>query len=264
MKLSMYQVDAFTSEVFGGNPAAVVPLQSWLPDEVMQSIAIENNLSETAFFIPATGGYDLRWFTPATEVDLCGHATLASAFVLFNLLQHDAKQICFHTRNEGDLGVSLADDGTMALDFPSKPPVEVAKPKGLVEALGAQGLHVGFRSLSPADARRVLPESCALGLSSHEGDAPSRWEECSYRSFGPVFETPSKHGLLTPVGPAGVRASSAQDSVPLWALGGLQPSNCAEVLEAGAAGVMVRGALFDTPQPARATAAFLEAIGGQA
>ena len=138
MKLKIYQVDAFTSEVFGGNPAAVVPLKSWLPDEVMQSIAVENNLSETAFFIPAKDAYDLRWFTPATEVDLCGHATLASAFVLFNILAHEDRYICFHTRNEGDLGVSLEEDGRMALDFPSKPPLEASIPPGFADALGAE------------------------------------------------------------------------------------------------------------------------------
>jgi len=85
MKLKIYQVDAFTSELFGGNPAAVCPLESWLPDELMQKIAMENNLSETAFYVKNKNGYEIRWFTPTVEVDLCGHATLATAFVLFNL-----------------------------------------------------------------------------------------------------------------------------------------------------------------------------------
>jgi PhzF family phenazine biosynthesis protein len=84
MKVRQYQVDAFSKKIFGGNPAAVVPLQSWLPDSLLQSIADENNLSETAFFVPAGSQYELRWFTPLAEVDLCGHATLATAHVLFN------------------------------------------------------------------------------------------------------------------------------------------------------------------------------------
>lgn len=138
MKLTLYQVDAFTSRVFGGNPAGVVPLDAWLPDAVMQSIAIENNLSETAFFIPSDPGYDLRWFTPATEVDLCGHATLGSAYVLFNELGFAGGQICFHTRNEGDLFVSRDHSGQLALDFPSKPPRACTAPPLLAEALGVE------------------------------------------------------------------------------------------------------------------------------
>ena len=85
-KISLFQVDAFTDRLFSGNPAAVCPLEQWLPAEVMQSIAAENNLSETAFFVRCPGGYELRWFTPATEVDLCGHATLAATFVIFKFL----------------------------------------------------------------------------------------------------------------------------------------------------------------------------------
>ena len=84
MKLSIFQADAFTENIFGGNPAAVIPLKEWLPDEVMQNIAAENNLSETAFFVPNHEGFELRWFTPAIEVDLCGHATLAASHVMFN------------------------------------------------------------------------------------------------------------------------------------------------------------------------------------
>ena len=88
MKLKIYQIDAFADHVFEGNPAAVIPLENWLPDAVMQNIALENNLSETAFFVPVENGFHIRWFTPAAEVDLCGHATLASAHVLFNHLNY--------------------------------------------------------------------------------------------------------------------------------------------------------------------------------
>ena len=100
MKLQIFQVDAFTDRPFGGNPAAVVPLREWLPGETMQAIALENNLSETAFFVPrGDGEFDLRWFTPLIEVDLCGHATLATAWVLLNRLGHTGESIAFHTRS---------------------------------------------------------------------------------------------------------------------------------------------------------------------
>lgn len=105
MKVPIYQVDAFTSELFRGNPAAVCPLDSWLDDRMLQSIAAENNLAETAFIVRNTDGYEIRWFTPTTEVALCGHATLASAFVLFNELGVDAAEIKFQTRSSGGLRV---------------------------------------------------------------------------------------------------------------------------------------------------------------
>jgi PhzF family phenazine biosynthesis protein len=95
MKLNLYQVDAFAERVFEGNPAAVVPLDAWPDDQLLQAIAQENNLSETAFFIPRDDGYELRWFTPRAEVDLCGHATLASAHVVFEHLAHDGDEIRF-------------------------------------------------------------------------------------------------------------------------------------------------------------------------
>lgn len=95
MKLSIYQVDAFAEKPFEGNPAAVVPLEKWLSDEAMQAIAEENNLAETAFFVPANEGFHIRWFTPNKEVKLCGHATLASAFVLFELLGYAQDVITF-------------------------------------------------------------------------------------------------------------------------------------------------------------------------
>lgn len=137
-EIPLYQVDAFSSRAFGGNPAAVCPLASWLPDDVMQAIAAENNLSETAFFVPASAGdgFDLRWFTPAMEVDLCGHATLASAFVLFTELQPNRASVTFATRS-GEL--TVVRDGTrLSLDLPARPPRPVEPPPGLSEALGAK------------------------------------------------------------------------------------------------------------------------------
>ena len=141
MKLSLYQVDAFTSRLFGGNPAAVVLLDAWLDDEILQAIAAENNLSETAFVIPgperAAGGVrecPLRWFTPALEVDLCGHATVAAAHVLFRHHFPDRDTISFTTRS-GTLVVTRT-DGRIALDFPSRPGKPVPVDDAVVAALG--------------------------------------------------------------------------------------------------------------------------------
>ena len=102
MKFTLYQIDAFTSKLFGGNPAAVIPLQQWLDTVMMQKIALENNLSETVFFVPAANAdanYEIRWFTPEVEINLCGHATLASAYVLFNILQFEKKEIRFSSKS---------------------------------------------------------------------------------------------------------------------------------------------------------------------
>lgn len=140
MRLSLYQVDAFTSRVFGGNPAAVVPLESWLPDATLQAIALENNLSETAFFVREPQGWHLRWFTPMQEVDLCGHATVAAAFVLFNHVQPGLERVEFASRS-GPLVVTR-EGGWLVLDFPSRPPRPVAAPPGLIEALGARPSEV--------------------------------------------------------------------------------------------------------------------------
>lgn len=116
MKLDMYQVDAFAEKVFQGNPAAVVPLPAWPEDKIMQAIAAENNLSETAFFVRSGDKFHIRWFTPNKEVDLCGHATLASAFVIFTQLDYDEDEINFESKS-GPLKVARAKDG-FTLDFP--------------------------------------------------------------------------------------------------------------------------------------------------
>ena len=113
----IYQVDAFTSDIFGGNPAAVVPLQEWLPDEVMQKIAIENNLSETAFFVPDGDGFHLRWFTPTYEIDLCGHATLATSYIILSELYPDTEMVTFKTNVAGDLTVTQSAN-KLTMDFP--------------------------------------------------------------------------------------------------------------------------------------------------
>lgn len=132
MEIPIYQIDAFSSDVFKGNPAAVCPLSEWLPAETMQSIAAENNLSETAFFVPKDDDFHIRWFTPASEVDLCGHATLGSAYVLFNILGYENDAIQFDSRS-GILKVTKQDDW-LTLDFPKQPPVPCDTPKELIAA----------------------------------------------------------------------------------------------------------------------------------
>ena len=134
MHIPLYQVDAFTGRVFAGNPAAVCPLEGWLEDGVLQSIAAENNLSETAFFVRRGGHFELRWFTPAVEVDLCGHATLASAFVILNYLDPSLNEAVFDTRS-GEL-VVRRDGELLAMDFPARRPAACHVPEKLAEALG--------------------------------------------------------------------------------------------------------------------------------
>lgn len=134
MRVPYYQVDAFTDRLFSGNPAGICPLDRWLPDELLQQIATENNLSETAFFTSNTGSYHLRWFTPAMEVDLCGHATLAPAHVLFSELGYKQDRIRFQTRS-GVLSACRLGD-RIELDFPSRPGQPCPTPDALVRGLG--------------------------------------------------------------------------------------------------------------------------------
>jgi PhzF family phenazine biosynthesis protein len=136
MRLHMYQVDAFTEKLFRGNPAAVCPLDGWLPAELMQKIAMENNLAETAFYVTGPKRHEIRWFTPAVEVDLCGHATLASAFVLFNFGGYQGSTVEFDSRS-GPLSVRR-DGKLLTLDFPADPPAPAEAPEQLIRALGAQ------------------------------------------------------------------------------------------------------------------------------
>lgn len=173
MKLDIYQVDAFASRPFEGNPAAVCPLDAWLPDDLMQSIALENNLSETAFFVPEGEGYAIRWFTPAAEVDLCGHATLASAWVLFNRLGFAGDTVAFSSRS-GPLSVSR-DDALLVLDFPAQPPRPCATPPGLAEALGAEPAEcLEFVDLlavfdAPETVLSLAPDTGALAALDYRG-----------------------------------------------------------------------------------------------
>lgn len=135
MKLKLWQVDAFAAKVLEGNPAAIVPLESWIDAALMQKIANENNLAETAFFVRrGEGRYDLRWFTPKAEVDLCGHATLASAWLIFEELAPELKEVSFETRS-GTLNVQRGRDGRHRMSLPADPVLPLVR-DGLVEALG--------------------------------------------------------------------------------------------------------------------------------
>lgn len=135
MTLPIYQVDAFTNELFRGNPAAIIPLKNWLTDIEMQKIAAENNLAETAFFVAKEDDFELRWFTPELEIDLCGHATLATAHVIYTELGYGKSMINFHTLKAGTLMVSKQNN-LYTLDFPSRPAVASQLPEGLLAAIG--------------------------------------------------------------------------------------------------------------------------------
>ncbi|MHC5040670.1 MAG: PhzF family phenazine biosynthesis protein [Planctomycetota bacterium] len=160
MKVPIYQVDAFTGELFRGNPAAVCPLEAWLPESTMLAIAAENQLSETAFFVPEGGGdrFGIRWFTPSVEVDLCGHATLASAFVILHLLEPRRREVTFTTRAVGTLTVAKEGD-RLTLNFPARPPRTAEPPADLPEILGASPeafLEAGEGLAVLADAETVV------------------------------------------------------------------------------------------------------------
>ena len=133
MKLKLYQVDAFTDRLFGGNPAAVCPLEEWLPKELMQKIASENNLAETAFFVPLNDGFDLKWFTPTVEINLCGHATLASGYILYNFLGYQKPEINFQS-NSGPLSLTKSGDW-LTLNFPADRLSPVETPQILIDGL---------------------------------------------------------------------------------------------------------------------------------
>jgi PhzF family phenazine biosynthesis protein len=193
MKLDIYQVDAFTKKPFGGNPAAIVPLDAWLPDDVMQSIALENNLSETAFFVRNGDVFDLRWFTPTFEIDLCGHATLASAYVIFEILKLEDKQIRFRSHKSGELGVEKNGD-VLTLDFPSRPPTATEAPAGLFEAIGKRPKEV-LRSRdyflvyeNEQDILDIAPNFSALGeIKTHAVIVTAPGTDCDFvsRFFAP-------------------------------------------------------------------------------
>jgi PhzF family phenazine biosynthesis protein len=211
MELAMYQIDAFTDRLFHGNPAAVVLLESELPDATLQAIGAENNLSETAFVLPRGEHYDLRWFTPVLEVDLCGHATLASAFVLFGGAESEAVSVRFETRS-GRVSVQRSGD-LLTLDFPARraEPAECTAP--LIEALGACPVEVhGSRDLMAVfetedQVARLAPDFARVAeLDAYAviATAPGRDVDFVSRFFAPkvgIDEDPvtgSAHCTLVP------------------------------------------------------------------
>jgi len=156
--MTIYQVDAFTKHVFGGNPAAVIPLDGWPDDALMQNIAMENNLSETVFFVNTGDGYHIRWFTPEFEIDLCGHATLASAYVIKNYIEPSIETIRFSTQQVGELR-AICRDGMYTLDFPARMPVACEKPE---EVLNSLGLPTAAAVLKSRDYFVVLRDEQAV------------------------------------------------------------------------------------------------------
>lgn len=197
MKIKQYQVDAFASRAFEGNPAAVCPLERWLDEGLMQSIAEENNLSETAFFVPSAQGYQLRWFTPAKEVDLCGHATLATAHVIFEILGYTKPRITFATRS-GELTVSKKGK-LLEMDFPASPPTPCEIPETLAKALGQRPIEVWSADDyiavfdSEAAVRAIKPDLFLLSqldLRCVVITAPGTQVDFVSRCFGPKFGIP--------------------------------------------------------------------------
>ena len=212
MDLRLYHIDAFADRLFSGNPAAVCPLEAWLPDETMQKIAFENNLSETAFYVPTGGGFHIRWFTPAVEVALCGHATLATAYVIFicdrypgDTIHLASKSGPLKVRREGEL---------LVLDFPAGRPAPALAPPGLVDALGRDPVETlkgttDYLMVYEAeeDVATLTPNIADLARVDARGivvTAPGRQVDFVSRFFAPrvgVAEDPvtgSAHTMLTP------------------------------------------------------------------
>jgi predicted PhzF superfamily epimerase YddE/YHI9 len=216
MKLPFYWVDAFTDKVASGNPAGVVPVQAWPADAVMQMIAFENGLAETAFFVRSgTDRYHLRWFTPAAEIDLCGHATLATGHVLFNELGQTGDLVTFDTHS-GPLTVRRREQGLLELDFPARPAAAMPTPPGILRGLGATPGFVGkardylcvFDTEEQVRALRPdMAELAALDALGIIATAPGR--ECDFvsRFFAPRVGVPEDP----------VTGSSHCTLVPYWA-----------------------------------------------
>jgi PhzF family phenazine biosynthesis protein len=213
MQLPIYQLDAFASHSFEGNPAAVMPMREFPEDSVLQALAAENNLAETAFLVAEKGDYRLRWFTPTVEVPLCGHATLASAAVVMERLEPARRSVVFHTAS-GPLTVERVDQGYV-MDFPIRESVEIVRPRGLADALGAEPVAVlanAFNYLvvleSAATVRALRPDMDALGRIECSGVIVTAEGDEGYdfvsRYFAPTKGIPedpvtgAAHCMLTP------------------------------------------------------------------
>lgn len=213
MKIPVYQVDAFAENVFSGNPAAVCPLSAWLPDALMQQIAMENNLAETAFFVPEGDGFTIRWFSPMVEVDLCGHATLASAHVLFHHLAYPKNEIIFHSLRSGTLNVHKQGD-TLTLDFPTDIFKKIPLTPELMAAFNHDPIEVFqgktdylFIFEKEAQISSLVPDFSVLEKWEARGvivSAPGNSVDFVSRFFAPatgILEDPvtgSAHTTLTP------------------------------------------------------------------
>lgn len=212
MRIPIYQVDAFTSRVFSGNPAAVCPLDDWLDDARLQAIAAENNLSETAYFVRRGGVYELRWFTPVSEVEMCGHATLASAYVLFERRGHPGDAITFETRKRGTLTVRRHGD-LFKMDFPAWSLEPMDPPDALLRGLGARPVEVYGTDdwlavySTEKEVRALKPDLGALASLHRRGvivTAPGAASDFVSRCFFPSYGIPedpvtgSAHCALTP------------------------------------------------------------------
>ncbi|CAF4704359.1 unnamed protein product [Rotaria sp. Silwood1] len=173
MNIKIYQVDAFTDQLFGGNPAAVCPLDKWLSDSLMQQIAVENNLAETAFYVPNSinDGYELRWFTPEYEIDLCGHATLATAHIIFTEMSPTNEEIKFETKEAGELTVTRHKENSLyTLNFPARPTTKADLPDGLLQALRSVKTPIGVYKArdymlvyeNESDVQQLSPDYTAL------------------------------------------------------------------------------------------------------
>lgn len=203
-----YWVDAFTMGPFTGNPAGVCPLDSWPSDQLLQKIAHQNGLAETAFFVPVSSGlFHLRWFTPSVEIDLCGHATLAAAHVLFNELDYDQDEVTFQTQS-GELVVSRETEERIALDFPSRPasPIALSEiPTGLLSSLGLTASDIEWVGLSrdwlivlrnESILTKITPDFPALRAVKTAAviiSAPSKESDFVSRFFAPDFGVPEDH-----------------------------------------------------------------------
>ena len=211
MKLDLYQIDAFANKVFEGNPAAVIPLKKWLPDEKMQSIAQENNLSETAFFYKSGERHEIRWFTPNGEVKLCGHATLATAFVIFNIMDYKLEKILFNSLS-GELSVERNGD-LLKMDFPSQNPIKCDIPEALELGLGARPKACYFNEdylavfESEKNIINIKPDHQKLIMLKSRGvivTAPADQYDFVSRAFFPKYGVPedpvtgSAHTKLVP------------------------------------------------------------------
>ena len=259
MKIPMWQVDAFATKVFAGNPAAVCLLDDWLADGVLQAIAAENNLSETAFLVPHADGFDLRWFAPAKEVALCGHATLAAAKVLFDLRGWKEESIRFRTRQRGVLTVAKRGEW-FEMDFPALPATPVQTPAGLAAALGAEPRQVLASTDDwlavlddEATVRELKPDFAALKNFNCRCVVPTargRTADFVSRAFAPRYGIPedpvtgSAHCALAPYW-AGVLGKDELRAFQVSARGGEVRCRVAgdRVMLAGHAVVYLEGAI---------------------